>query len=397
MEGTRHLRELTKDVQSAVDAYIESDDIANYKELQTCLTRLQVASTKPPDTLFTFRLQMIENIAIAMLLEMGILDALVAKQGGTAKAAELAAATGCDELVIARLMRIPCALLFCDEMDEMTYRANHITSLLVEPGQKGSLRWNEALYPIVTDIRRFLSSTSFGHTSGESAPSAFEFSHGKTIWKLLEEQPDQRHNFELLMRERKKHEENLWHRRFPPCALLSSANLKTDPEAVLMVDIGGANGSQALSFKAQFPHLPGRYVVQDLFFPKPDGASKPSEGVELMSYDFFTPQPVKGARFYYFRNVFHNWSDKKCAEILRNLVPAMDPEYSTLLIDDFVLPTKDTQLRGALSDILMMVTVDALERTSRQYEELLRAAGLKIVNLFAVGTNEEAVMEVKIV
>ena len=75
----------------------------------------------------------------------------------------------------------------------------------------------------------------------------------------------------------------------------------------------------------------------------------------------------------------------------------MDPGYSTLIIDDFVLPTKDTQLRGALSDILMMVISNALERTSKQYEELLRAAGLKTVNLFAVGTNEEAVMEVKIV
>ena len=43
---------------------------------------------------------MVENIAISMLLEMGILDALVAKQGGKATAAELAAATGYDELVI---------------------------------------------------------------------------------------------------------------------------------------------------------------------------------------------------------------------------------------------------------------------------------------------------------
>lgn len=99
------------------------------------------------------------------------------------------------------------------------------------------------------------------------------------------------------MRERRKHEENLWHRRFPPSASLSSANLKLDPEAVLMVDIGGANGSQAIDFKAQFPHLPGRYVVQDLFLPKADGVSKHSEGVELMSYDFFTPQPIKGESY----------------------------------------------------------------------------------------------------
>ena len=43
---------------------------------------------------------MIEDIAISMLLEMGLLDALVAKQGETATAPELAAAMGCDELVI---------------------------------------------------------------------------------------------------------------------------------------------------------------------------------------------------------------------------------------------------------------------------------------------------------
>ena len=143
----------------------------------------------------------------------------------------------------------------------------------------------------MADARRFLSSTSFGRTSEEWAPSAFEFSHGKPMWKVLEEEPDQRHNFELWMRERRKHKEYLWHRRYPPCASPSSANLKIDPEAVLMVDIGGANGSQALDFKAQFPHLPGRYVVQDLYLPKPDEASKPSEGVKLMSWKAASRKP----------------------------------------------------------------------------------------------------------
>lgn len=44
--------------------------------------------------------QMIENIAISMLLEMGVLDALVAKKGKPATAADLATVTGCNELVI---------------------------------------------------------------------------------------------------------------------------------------------------------------------------------------------------------------------------------------------------------------------------------------------------------
>ena len=74
----------------------------------------------------------------------------------------------------------------------------------------------------------------------------------------------------------------------------------------------------------------------------------------------------------------------------------MEPEYSTLLIDDFVLPTKNTQLRGAVEDILMMVTLNALERTSEQYEKLLRAAGLEVVNIFPTGGNEDAIIEAKV-
>ncbi|MCJ1384330.1 hypothetical protein MMC17_007446, partial [Xylographa soralifera] len=393
MEDPTRLRQLTTEVQSAVDAYIVSDDIANYKQLQSRVTRLQVASTKPTDTLFTFRLQVIENAAIVMLLEMGVLDALVAERGTPTTAADLAAATGCNELVIARLMRVASALLFCEETNEMTYQANHITSLLVKPGWKGALHWAETIYPVIADVRRFLSSTDFARTGDESAQPAFQFSHGKSMWKILEEQPHQRRNFDLWMRERRQHEERSWHKRFPPCAALRNVEMKTDPKAVLIVDIGGASGSQVVDFRAQFPHLPGRHVLQDLSFAKSNGLTEQPDGVEVMAYDFFTPQPIKGARFYYFRNVFHNWPDHKCAEILHNLVPAMDPDYSTLLIDDFVLPAKETQLRGAIEDVLMMVYLNALERTSKQYEDLLRAAGLEIVNVFAVGANEEAIIE----
>lgn len=126
-------------------------------------------------------------------------------------------------------MRVASALLFCDETDETTYRANELTSLLVRPGWKGAFQWGEIIYPIATDIRRFVSSTSFCRTGDAAALSAYEFSQGKTIWKLLEEQPDLRDRFDLWMRERRLHEERLWHKRHPPCLSLGAANLKTDP------------------------------------------------------------------------------------------------------------------------------------------------------------------------
>ena len=48
-----------------------------------------------------------------------------------------------------------------------------------------------------------------------------------------------------------------------------------------MVDIGGTNGSQVIEFKTQFLHLPGRYVLQDLIFPKSNRGTKHLEGVEM--------------------------------------------------------------------------------------------------------------------
>lgn len=74
----------------------------------------------------------------------------------------------------------------------------------------------------------------------------------------------------------------------------------------------------------------------------------------------------------------------------------MDSDYSTLLIDDFVLPVKGCQLRAAMSDMLMMVLLNSMERTSTHYEQLLRSAGLEISNIFSVGTNEEAIIEARI-
>lgn len=55
-----------------------------------------------------------------------------------------------------------------------------------------------------------------------------------------------------------------------------------------------------------------------------------------MPHDLFDEQPVKNADIYYFRNVFHNWPDQQCHDILRNLIPALKPG-AHILIDDFGL------------------------------------------------------------
>ncbi|KAK5995146.1 Demethylsterigmatocystin 6-O-methyltransferase [Cladobotryum mycophilum] len=396
MESPAQLRQRTAEVQKAIDHYEEDGNTKNYQAVQASLRRLQVAAADPMDLLSKFRLQLNENMAVLMMIDLGILDKLEAKNGAPATAEELAGECSCSEIIVIRLMRLATSLCFAEEMSENTYRANRITHHLSQPGWKGALKWMEIMNPIAGDVGRFLSTTGFGRTETPSQ-SLFEFSHGRPMWEVMKDRPDQRVNFNLWMHERKKHEETDWDKRYPPLRSLSVESLRTGPVAAVMVDVGGAGGSQLSSFREQFPHLPGRYVLQDL--PQTIAAIKQvPEGIEAMEYDFFTPQPVKGARFYYLRWILHNWPDEKCVEILNNVVEAMDPEYSSLLIDGHVLPNTNASVHSAAEDMHMMFLFRAMERTESQFRDLLAKVGLEVVGFYpGQGMLEEAMLEAKIV
>lgn len=63
-------------------------------------------------------------------------------------------------------------------------------------------------------------------------------------------------------------------------------------EDVAFVDVGGGNGQQCALLKKKVPELKGRVVLQD----RPPVLEKALsvEGMEKMSYDYLTEQPVKG-------------------------------------------------------------------------------------------------------
>lgn len=68
--------------------------------------------------------------------------------------------------------------------------------------------------------------------------------------------------------------------------------VKGTQHEVIFVDVGGNVGHQCAVFKAKYPHLPGRVVLQDL--PHAITMALQTPGVENIIYDIFTPQPVKG-------------------------------------------------------------------------------------------------------
>ena len=97
-----------------------------------------------------------------------------------------------------------------------------------------------------------------------------------------------------------------------------------------------------------------------------------------MKHDFFEPQPVKNARAYYLRSVMHDWSDEYALKILANVYEAMGPE-SVLLVNETVMSDgPNISLWEAKLDFTMMTAFGSLERTRRQWVQLLEQAGFEV-------------------
>ena len=100
-----------------------------------------------------------------------------------------------------------------------------------------------------------------------------------------------------------------------------------------------------------------------------------------------------GARAYYFGSICHDWPDDRCQVLLTNTAKAMIKGYSRILIDEYVLHNTGASFRGSSMDILMMMFNSGMERTMRQWENLLEACGLEIIKVWGIDSGFQQVIE----
>lgn len=186
-------------------------------------------------------------------------------------------------------------------------------------------------------------------------------------------------NFSLWM-EFQRQGQPSWLETFP----IERLTQNPDSPMPLLVDVGGGVGHQCVELKRKLPLLSRRIVVEDLA-PVIALATR-FDGVEYLAHDFWTPQPILGASFYYMRNVLHDYPDNRCIELLRLQRPAMRPE-SVLLIDEVIVPNERASVYATTMDIGMMAIAASMERTESQWRALLNAAGLTIKELYVYEKN----------
>lgn len=102
-----------------------------------------------------------------------------------------------------------------------------------------------------------------------------------------------------------------------------------------VVDVGGAQGHFAIALAKRYSQL--RIIVQDMTkMVENADAGDLADRVRFMAHDLFDPQPIR-ADVYFFRWIFHNWSDKYCIQILKAQMPALKPG-ARLIVQEALMP-----------------------------------------------------------
>ena len=114
------------------------------------------------------------------------------------------------------------------------------------------------------------------------------------MFDYLQQYPQAAKNFNIFMTGSRS-ARLFWADWFPVQEVLLDGYEESE-EGVLLVDVGGGLGHDVRHFREKFPAVRGRLVLQDLPHTI-DQAQHLNEGIQLMSHNFFDPQPIHGKSF----------------------------------------------------------------------------------------------------
>ncbi|KAL5335921.1 S-adenosyl-L-methionine-dependent methyltransferase [Aspergillus crustosus] len=388
---------LTEKVQASGDSLDDATRQKAFKAAQGLLGAL----ASPPDIIIK---DVIMNQALFMALrvgvQVGLFQAIRDSQGAGTTTQMIVEKSGASPTVVDQILRILSASGYVHEVDVQTYKPSPLTFAMADSTMEAATRAS-------FDIGNYCSTYApeYFRRNGNQFPKSAEdtpFQLAKnthiSYFAWLGENPAIAKDFQQWMAA-KEQTSLKWVDWFDVEGVILDgfeAGRGTNGEGsdVLIVDIGAGEGHYLQTFNNRFPNAPGRRVLQDL--PQVVvSITRPSKEIEPMAHDFFTPQPVKGARAYYLHWILHNWNDEKAREILKHIADAMEPGYSRIIINEQIMPDKGGDLFTACLSSMMMIQLGALERTEKQWQSLLTSVGLTDVEFHQPPGNGEGIIVVK--
>lgn len=296
-------------------------------------------------------------------------------------------------------MRAAASAHLFDEIEYDTYSRSPWAILMGEEPAM-SLRYDVGISklnnPSTNALPDFLKQTGFKNPT-DIEHSAFQYSHGQDYFDYIASNPDFKAYFHGSMALFNKYSALPWSTIYPIDQLISEAK----PDRPIFVDVGGGKGHDLKLFLSSHPAAPaGCAILQDRaeVVKLVDDPVLLQEGgpVSLMTHDFFSRQPVTGARAYFMHHILHDWPDDKAGKILSQMAAAMEKGYSKLLIYDILLSDRNPSAAAVMADISMMRQFSSKERSESELRVLLEKAGLKLVKVWADPRAVESVVEAEL-
>jgi len=300
--------------------------------------------------------------AVFVIAKLGIPDLL---NSGPKTADELAKSTNMHAPSLFRVLRALVSVGVLQNDSEDRFSNTPLSETLITDAP-GSLRWftiselGQEHYPAWGNLMH----------SVRTGGIAFDNFYGADVWAYFKDNPEDAAVFNNSMSGMTAAVNDTL------CSMYNFSRFNT------VVDVGGGHGGLITEI------LKSNSNTKGILFDAPEVVSGAKEKLaaagmgdrcEAVAGDFFKSVP-DGGDAYIMKWIIHDWNDEKATQILKNCRAQMSPD-ARLIIVDCVVPETNEPHFSKFIDLNMLVMTGGKERTAKEFEALLNAAGFKLLQV----------------
>jgi hypothetical protein len=310
---------------------------------------------------------------------------------------ELGQKTGVDVVMLHRITRHLAA------MKVVTFSRGHFRATTLSNGlaherfQKSIEFCYDVARPSFNGFPRYFEKTGY-KLPASPTDGPFQAAHGTELpfFPWLVATPPHLDEFDAFMSAYRAEKAD-WHDPgFYPVVERLVEGFDPSVNETLLVDVGAGRGHDAQLFVAQHASHPGKIVIQDREVVISEIPGRGELPFDCQIHDFFTPQPIKGARAYLLHSIIHDWSEEEGVQILQSLKPALKPGYSRVLLNEIVLSEENPTIAATSMDMMMLAHLAVRERTEMEWKVILRKAGLRFLKVYRYPGVAESIIEAEL-